>query len=54
MIIQHVLIALAIIISPGICTADEYDPPGHPKADLSHFQMAAGHSVGAVSRLEEG
>jgi hypothetical protein len=30
MIIQHVLIALAVFISPGICIADEYDPPGHP------------------------
>jgi hypothetical protein len=29
--IQHVLIVLAVIISPGICTADEYDPPADPR-----------------------
>jgi hypothetical protein len=28
---QHVLIVLAVIISPGICTADEYDDPRIPK-----------------------
>ena len=29
--VQHVLIALAVIISPGICTADEFDSQPDPR-----------------------
>ena len=43
--IQQVLIVLAVITSPGICTADEYDPPDDPRTPKPIYPIRIGRGT---------